>query len=279
MLHGAYHVAWENPGTTAEKIAAQMRDLRTVAGAGMNLFHTSHLEDIAATRRLLNTARTLGVLVILEDVNPSERAAFLGHPALLALNVADDANRLQTPQTLAAETQVPGARYMSIGVTDDGAEWTYGHSEVIGLQTYPYPYEQLAYYWPKLIQARELADKHGQRLYANLQAHHNNHRDKETGELAYPKAEQIRALAWLSAAAGVDGVLWFAQVWKGGRMPPAVWQAVRAVTLEMRRVTVGRPAVTLDGERLTAVWPGGGRVVIDLTENRVLSVEARLENK
>ncbi len=272
-MYGVYHVAWDNPGSTAEKIAAQMRDLRTVAGAGLTLFHTSHLQDVAATKRLLNTARTLGVLVLLEDVHPSEQATVAGHPALLALSVADDANT-KTPAELARLTQAPGVRYISIGVTDDGAAWTYGQSEALGLQTYPFPFEPLSYYWPKLVQARALADGEGQRLLANLQAHHNWHKDK-AGQYVYPTAEQIRALAWLSAAAGVDGVLWFAQVWAGGRMPPAVWQAVRDVTLEVRRVGGGRAAVKLDGDTLTAVWPGGGRVVIDLAGNRVLSVEGR----
>jgi len=41
----------------------------------------------------------------------------------------------------------------------------------------------------------------------------------------------------------------------------------------------GRPQATRQGDTLTATWAGGGRVVLDLVQSRVLSVSARKETK
>lgn len=113
-----------------------------------------------------------------------------------------------------------------------------------------------------LQRARVLADQHGQRLFANLQAHNG------------VRPDQVRALAFLAAAAGVDAALWYTQLDPEGRITPAVWAAVQAVTLELRRLTAGASRATLSrqGDALRATWPGGGAVELHLTRSVVLSV-------
>lgn len=267
-LLGYYHVSWGAAGDKPAQRRQQLTDLRTLARAGFRLMHASHLGDLAFTRRLLDEAAKLGMRLLLEDVDPYDRPSLLGHPALLGLSVADDANT-KAPERLRELCGVDAPRYLSLGATPDGAAWCYGLTEFVGFQVYPYPWETLGDWWPALAQARTLADAHGQTFLANLQAHVNGHPKA-------PTASQTRALGWLAAAAGADGVLWYAQQEPGPRpgvpgprVSTTLWSASRQVSGELRRVT-GRPQdLTRTGDRLTATWPQA-QVTLDLARSQVV---------
>lgn len=258
--HGLYHVSWAV--AAAERQERQLADLETVARLGMVLMHASHLQDEAHTRRFLDRAAELGVGLLLEDVHPSERQLFAGHPALAAYSVADDANTL-TPERLRAKCDPAAAcgvpRYLSIGASlaNDNA-WCYGHSESIGVQLYPYPDEPLSAYWPILTRARELATANRQQLVANLQLHTDNGR-------GWPTPVQVRALGLMAAAAGVDAVLWYAllDTPAGAQVPPD--ELLAAAAESAREASQSLPA-RLDGGLLHA-----GTRVIDLRRSEVVA--------
>lgn len=265
MNHGYYHVSWGGKLSLAAAQARQLRDLALVSAGGLRLWHASHLQDVAHTRRVLDEAGRRGVRVLLEDVHPSERPHFAGHTALLAFSVADDANK-KSPQELLALCDCTGPRYISIGAgTNRDEAWTYGRSESIGLQVYPFPGERLADYWPVMVRARELADGHVQQLVANLQVHGN-------GSATRPTAGQVRALGWMAAAAGADAVLWYAQQDSdGSRVTDTLHRAVVRVAAEHRDLA-GRATVSQVGDVLTAAWAGGPVVRLNLARSQVLSV-------
>lgn len=295
-MHGLYHVVWAVDALKRRR--AQLDAVLITAAKNLDTLYTAYLwlppaergqrpalDDLDWTLHVLNEAQRRGVKVIFEDTPPEVRHRLAAHPALLAFGLADDANT-KDPDKLRAlchPTQAPGARrYISIGATPQQPNaHCYGLSELIGVQVYPFqfassdpatqPAESIIHYWPILTAARATADLHGQRLIANLQIHRNYSQ-------RHPTPEQVRVLAWAAMAAGVDGILWYALLDNdpSGPMwaPTELTSAVRDVTAEIRAGTSGRPThCTLDGHILTAEWPGGTRVQLDLQANRVLGLQ------
>ena len=298
MTNGFYCVTNNLP--KPERRRAQWDALLRTAANNLDTLYTQYLwlqpaerghqpawDDQRWALYLLREAQRRGVRLILEDVRdlPAEvRRQLAAHPALASFGVADDANGKTDAELAAAcdPREATGtARYISIGASADQPNARcYGLSEQIGVQIYPYqfadsnpktqPSESLRDYWPVMVEARKNADLHNQMWIANLQIHRNYSE-------RHPTPEQVEALAWAAKAAGADGALWYAILDNdpAGAMwaPAELIDAVRDVTAATR-LTPGRPAsCTLDGAVLTASWPGGTRVQVDLAANQVLSVQ------
>ncbi|ULH17329.1 hypothetical protein MF271_19255 (plasmid) [Deinococcus sp. KNUC1210] len=272
MLCGLYQVAWAAPGAPAQQLARQRADLLTTANAGLSLFHTSHLGNLSMTRTLLDLAQARGVAVILEDVSVADMRTLGTHPALLAHSVADDANAkpLASVQALcSAQMLVP--RYLSHGpsLRESHAE-LYGLAEIVGVQSYVFPAEQLLASYLVWTQARQNADAAGVRVFANSQLHSIG------GER--PTTEQIRAQVWVAAATGLDGLLGYTLLDGAGTLKPDLLTAFSAACAEVRWLASGRSANVLSDDRLTltARWPAGVSVQLDLSEHaRVVQLKRR----
>ncbi|GGR16995.1 hypothetical protein [Deinococcus ruber] len=271
-LYGFYGVSWGFPGTPAQQIARQRLDLTAAADAGCSLAHLSHLGNVKATRQLLDLAWSRGMSVILEDLGPDDVRTLASHPALLAHSVADDANArpLASVQAMcSAETLTP--RYLSHGPTlDDSQAELYPLAEIIGVQSYVYPNEQLLASYRVWTQARSNADAAEVRVFGNSQL-------RSIGWGA-PTAEQIRAQVWVAAATGLDGLLGYAQLDKNGTIGTGQSKAFTQACAEVNALTSGRAQVALspDSLTLTANWRAGVSVQVDLSEKaHVLNIKRR----
>ncbi|WP_161882172.1 hypothetical protein [Deinococcus alpinitundrae] len=270
-MDGLYHVSWALDAALPQKIANQRADLLTAANLGLNLMAVSHLGDLKATGRLLDLAASRGMMLIIEDLSPTEAKSLSVKPAFLAHAVMDDANRKTVEQVQAActaSTVMP--RYASIGpgFADDCARY-YGLPDGMGVQSYTYPDESLATSLSIWQTARRNADAAGVRLIANTQLH-----DAYGGA---PSAEWIRAQTWVAAAAGCDDILGYTMLDQGGALSKPLLTAFAAACAEVRSLTSGRATCTVTNDQLTATWPAGVSVVIDLSKGRVLSLKRRKE--
>lgn len=266
MNYGYYHLSWVGDA------AKQRADLLTAAAAGCSLMHLSYLGNVKTTRSLLDAAQVRGMSVILEDIEGADLKTLSSHPAFLARSVCDDANRqtvaeVQTRCT--AEATLP--RYISIGPgIKDSLPALYGLSEIVGVQSYPFPSEALLSSYLVWSAARTNADAAGVRVFGNAQVY------PQDGAL--PSPEQIRAQVWLAAACGLDGLLAYTMLDETGPVAPAQHKAFVTACAEVNALTSSRATVTLSPDRLTltALWPGGVKAVIDLSENaRVISLNRR----
>jgi hypothetical protein len=271
QLHGFYDVSWGASGSQAQKIARQKASLTSAANLGANLMHLSHLQDLKATGLLLDVAAAHGVSVILEDILPADIRALSTKPALLAHSVADDANvkPLATVQAACTASDcLP--RYLSHGPSlKDSHPELYGVSEIVGVQSYPYPTEQLLSSYLVWSAARQNADQAGVRVFGNAQLH-------SVGD-GKPTAEQVRAQVWTAAVCGLDGLLAYTLLDDAGPADPLLVKAFTAACAEVGALCSGRPQVNLAPNKLslTASWPGGVRLALNLDKGRVTSLSRR----
>lgn len=272
MILGAYTVpSWVNR-SQGDRLTQRRCDLRTVAAAGLNLLHCGYLEDAGAARSLLDLAGDLGVSIIFEGVLGRDLALVANHPALLAVNVSDDAN-LKKPADVQTACNLAGSvpRYLSMfPAWNDPRPALYGPAEIVGAQSYVFGgTETLGSAYVVWKAAREQADRAGVRVFANSQLHSIG------GPL--PTAEQVRAQTWLAAVCGLDGVLAYTLAQGETRVDPAIWAAYTAACAEVRSFASGRPVINLapDGVRLVARWPGGIELVLDLAKSRVVKLQRR----
>lgn len=274
MDYGFYQVSWAESGTDPH--IRQRTDLTRAANAGCTVLHMSHLQDVGRTRSLLNLAQSRGVGLILEDLVGADLEELQAHPALRFHSIRDDANvprlvngvRQTEAESLTAlqaacDASPAARRYISIaGSFADAERACYGRSEAIGFQTYPWPDDGgLPTSWRLLSQARQIADAHGQLLYANLQTYDNGS--------GYPPTVWVRGQAWVAAAAGVDGMLAYAMLDQNGVVPQDVFTAFCRAGAEIRGLTSGRArAAWVEGNVLHAQW-NSVRAQVDLPTGNV----------
>ncbi|GAA4015801.1 hypothetical protein GCM10022631_30070 [Deinococcus rubellus] len=257
MRYGFYSCEPWTPATRAQVAANQLTDLARAAAAGATLLHFAHLQDVGHTRHLLNMARIWGIGIILEDLVEPDLSALISHPALLMLNVQDDANTqpLDVVTRKAAASQVL-PRYLSMGPTEQNprAEY-YGLTEALGLQSYVFPGWLMGSYlvWSA---ARVQADKAHTYLIGNSQLHNAWKRA--------PTPVEVRAQTWVAAATGCDALLGYALRSSSGEITPDIFAAYVSACREVQNLP-GRATCSVTGTQLTAQWPGL-RVVIELSD-------------
>ncbi len=196
----------------------RLRDLRTIAGLGLNIVHTPiSLRD----GEFLDLAAQLGVDVVVEfnDRDTDVINKFGGHPAFAWTAAFDDVDEyrsdgtlLNPPSLVAREstrlkTLAPRALTYSSGGWPDRISRYLGKSDVLAQQGYIVPFEALYAlsngYYRNLSDAAKASN---QFFLANLQTF------GWYGKYRLPTASELRNMTYQSLALGAAGVIYYAFV-------------------------------------------------------------------
>ncbi len=192
----------------------RLDDIHTLAGIGVNMLHTPlTLSD----RELLDLCDSYGIKVIMEFNDSPENliAQFKSHPAMAGLGTFDDVDAntsdgsrrhpVNTVRRRSAELKslAPGLlTYSSGGWPDRIAEYL-GATELLGMQSYPVPFERLyaltTGYYRNFAKA---AEPYG--WIANLQTFgwYGSHR--------LPTRRELRNMTYQSLLLGAHGIIYYA---------------------------------------------------------------------
>ncbi len=245
---GLYHVSWA--GTPQ-----QMSDaLEKIGAAGFNLMHPAlKASDLAFVRR----AAVLGVNLVIESNDPNGTRdivdAFKGEPNILGWLVSDDFNsetrvqsqaHIQEQVDLIKRTAPNQYSYMSGGTRN--LESFIGLTNMIGVQTYSIPAEELNVTDHLLSSAFALTSPKNVSLIANLQAW-------SPQDQRIPTPEEVRNITYQSLLNGVDGILYytyFDETWDLDDHP-LLWEELTRIAAEVHTLT----PMLLDGT-LSAIDSG-----------------------
>ncbi|GHG01500.1 hypothetical protein GCM10017783_12130 [Deinococcus piscis] len=204
---GFYHVSWAGD---AER---RMRDMHAIADLGFNTMNSTMFDpegDLEGYRKLLDAAQARGMKMLVEDFNETSIRTFKDHPALLGWMVADDCNRLVSPEELQRRSESVKQldpnhlTYTSMAISYASSHTEYfGRADAVGNQSYPVDGgDPLNVVYPMMTRLVAEASAKGTLPIANLQSFR-----WENGR--YPTPAELNNMTNQAIAAGVKGILYY----------------------------------------------------------------------
>ncbi|GGR10635.1 hypothetical protein [Deinococcus ruber] len=205
---GFYHVSWAGNATR------RMRDMNAIADLGFNVMNATMFDpqdDLDGYRTLLASARNRGMKLLVEDFNDVSIQSLKSDPAVLGWMIADDCNRLVTPEALQTRNQHVKAldpdhlTYASMAISFSNSHAAYfGKSDAIGNQSYPVDDggDPVSVVYPVMKQLVTESRVNGTLPIANLQSFRwPNGR--------YPTTRELYSMTNQALGAGVKGILYY----------------------------------------------------------------------
>ncbi|GAA5511393.1 hypothetical protein Dcar01_00102 [Deinococcus carri] len=287
---GFYHVSWAG---NAER---RLRDLQAIADMGFNLMNATMFDpqdDLPGYTKLLNTAQSRGMKLLVEDFNDVSINTLKNHPAVLGWMIADDCNNLVTPQELERRNQATKAldsrhlTYTSMAISFANSHTDYfGRADAVGNQSYPVDGgDSVGVVYPVMQRLVTEASRKGTLPIANLQSF----RWKD-GRL--PNARELYSMTNQALGAGVKGILYYTYLDPTNDLAAPGGAALRA---ELKRVAGEVKLLApflMDGQRRSlnvntpearaTLWTYQGRrylQVVSLSETSRQTVKVTLDGQ
>ena len=242
---GFYHVSWAGD---AER---RLRDMHAIADLGFNTMNSTMFDpevDLEGYRKLMDAAQARGMKMLVEDFNETSIRGLKDHPALLGWMVADDCNRLVSPEELQRRSEsvkqldANHLTYTSMAISFANSHTEYfGRADAVGNQSYPVDGgDPLNVVYPMMTRLVAEANAKGTLPIANLQSFR-----WEGGR--YPTPAELNNMTNQAIAAGVKGILYYTYLDRTNDLA-----SYTGLNDELRRlaseVKVLAPALT-DGQR------------------------------
>lgn len=254
---GMYHVSW------AGNAAKRLRDLNAIANLGFNTVNMTMFDpegDVAGFTKVLDTAQSRGMKVLIEDFNAKSIASLKSHPATLGWMIADDCNNLITPQELekrhrATKTLDPNhLTYTSMAISFANSHTAYfGRADAVGNQSYPIDGgDPLNVVYPVMQKLVAEATQKGTLPIANLQSFRwSNGR--------YPTAPELNNMTNQALAAGVKGILYYTYLDSTNDL--ATYGALNGELKRLNREVKLLAPVLMNGQRRSAQISGNRQAI------------------
>ncbi|ULH13890.1 hypothetical protein MF271_00130 (plasmid) [Deinococcus sp. KNUC1210] len=205
---GFYHVSW------AGNAARRMHDMNAIADLGFNVMNATMfdpLDDLKGYQTLLASARARGMKLMVEDYNDVSIQTLKSDPAVLGWMIADDCNRLVTPDMLKSRNQHVKSldpdhlTYASMAISFSNSHAAYfGKSDAIGNQSYPVDDggDPVSVVYPVMKQLVTESKVNGTLPIANLQSF-------RWPDGRYPTTRELYSMTNQALGAGVKGILYY----------------------------------------------------------------------